>query len=152
MVSHETKSGEDLNLGHFLAQTFVVYMKTYALHWNYEGPKFHGVHMLTEKQYMDMADAIDEMAERMRAMGHVAPISLNQILKFSSIEEFKTSPDGDQSIKELVLAHRSLSTMARKVAEVAEKSKDVFTHDMLIQRSGVHDKFAWMLGSLISMA
>ncbi|PIS10898.1 MAG: DNA starvation/stationary phase protection protein, partial [Bdellovibrio sp. CG10_big_fil_rev_8_21_14_0_10_47_8] len=61
------RHGSDMDLRTFLSQTFVVYMKTYALHWNYEGPRFYGVHHLTEMQYQDMAEAIDQIAERMRA-------------------------------------------------------------------------------------
>lgn len=143
------RHGEELNLRAFLSQTFVVYMKTYALHWNYEGSKFHGVHVMTEMQYRDISEAIDELAERMRAMGNAAPVSLTQILEHSSIKEFKTNADNDDSIRELAQAHRNLSELAKRVANLAEDHQDSFTHDILVQRSGTHDKFAWMLESLI---
>lgn len=131
----------------FLSHTFVAYMKTYALHWNYEGDKFYGIHQLTEKQYRDMAEAIDELAERMRAMGNTAPVSLQQILDHSSLKEYKGGVHSDKAIGELAQTHRNLSTMAKEVAEAAEKNNDPVTHDLLIHRSGVHDKFAWMLES-----
>lgn len=139
----------DLSLRSFLSQTFVVYMKTYALHWNYHGPKFYSVHRLTEMQYENLAEAIDEIAERMRALGNPAPVSLTEILEHSSIKEFKGHADTEQSITELMEAHRALSLAAKNVAAVSEKNNDIFTHDLLVARSGVHDKFAWMLESLI---
>lgn len=140
------REGKNFDLRTFLSQTFVVYMKTYALHWNYEGPMFHGVHKLTESQCRDMENAINELAERMRALKQVAPVSLTQILGHSSIQELK---DNDNHlIKELVQDHRQLSEIARDVAHFAESSGDEFTHDLLVLRSGVHDKFAWMLESL----
>lgn len=135
-------------LRNFVSQTFIVYMKIYALHWNFIGPRFHSVHVMTENQYKNMAEAIDELAERMRALGTVAPVSLMQILEHSSIQEYKSHADDESSLKELAKDHRALSVLAKKAADVAAEADDTYTHDILIQRAGTHDKFAWMIESL----
>lgn len=147
MSKDSPKSGAEKDLRSFLSETFTLYMKTYALHWNYEGPKFYGVHNLTEKQYTELATAIDELAERMRALGTGAPVSLSQIIEHSSLREFKSSASHEQAIKELARSNRELSQFAKDAAEAADEVGDKFTHDMLVARSGVHDKFAWMLES-----
>lgn len=137
------------NLIHFVSETFTLYMKTYAVHWNYHGPKFYGVHHMTEEHYKELAEAIDVMAERLRAKGYKAPVSLEQIIKNSDLKEFQDVA-ADKSIKELAQAHRSLSALAKTCAEDADEAGDLFTHDMLVARIGVHDKFAWMLESFQS--
>ncbi len=139
---------DEADLRSFLSETFVVYMKTYALHWNYEGPKFYGIHKLTETQYTDIATAIDEVAERIRAIGQPAPVSLSQILENSSLKEFRNAQFNDQAIKDLAQSHRKLSQLAKRVAKKAEEEKDLFTHDLMVARSGAHDKFAWLLESV----
>lgn len=139
--------GQEKDLRTFLSETFSLYMKTYALHWNYEGPKFYGVHMLTEKQYTETAKAIDEIAERLRAMGNKAPVSLKQIMEDSDLKEYKNVTPGNGAIKELAASNRQLSALAKEVAKTAEEADDLYTHDMMVARSGVHDKYAWLLES-----
>lgn len=140
------KSSEENNLRNFISETFTIYMKTYAVHWNYQGSKFYGVHHMTEEQYKELAEAIDVMAERLRAVGHKAPVSLEQIVKNSSLKEFQDIA-GDKSVKELGNAHRALSKLAKEYAEAADEAGELFTHDMFVARIGIHDKFAWMLES-----
>lgn len=137
----------EYDLRSFLSQTFVIYMKTYALHWNYVGPKFFSVHKMTEEQYEELAGAVDLMAERMRALGDEAPVSLKQILEHADLREFTRVSNGESAIRELAKSHRLVSELAKKTAEAAEKANDLFTHDLLVARVGVHDKFAWMLES-----
>jgi starvation-inducible DNA-binding protein len=146
--NEKNKESKDLDLRGFLSETFVAYMKTYALHWNYEGAKFYGVHKMTEEQYTDMANAIDEMAERMRALGNSAPLSLQHILEHSSLKEYTNVADNDRSLQELIKSHRRLSENGKLLAKIADENEDPYTHDMIVARVGQHDKFAWMLESL----
>lgn len=132
-----------------LADTFVLYMKTYAVHWNYTGANFFSVHKLTEQQYGELAEAVDEIAERLRALGHEAPISLASILKKTDVGEIKNDDHGQGMLAELVEGHKHLSKHATQVAEALDEAGDVFGHDLMAARVGEHDKAAWMLGSCL---
>lgn len=134
-------------LRHVLSETFVLYMKTYAVHWNYEGPKFFSVHKLTEEHYKNMADSIDDMAERIRALGESAPVSLVSILKDSDLAEIKHNPASDQALQELVRGHEILANSCVEAAKECEQLNDLFSHDLLVLRQGFHQKAAWMLRS-----
>ncbi|HXH73646.1 MAG TPA: DNA starvation/stationary phase protection protein [Bacteriovoracaceae bacterium] len=134
-----------------LADTFVLYMKTYAVHWNYKGGKFFSVHRLTEEQYQELATAIDEIAERIRAKGDEAPISLSSILGSSDLSEMTShSASDDNAIRELVDGHTLLSKRAKEAALSLEQEQDFYSMDMMVARIGAHDKAAWMLRSFLS--
>lgn len=133
-----------------LADTFVLYMKTYAVHWNYQGQKFFSVHKMTEEHYQQLAEAIDEIAERIRALGKVAPISLDSILAKSDLEETRrNNASDDQALLDLVSAHSLLSQRAHQAAEICGNAGDFYSQDIMIQRIGEHDKAAWMLRSFM---
>lgn len=133
-----------------VANAFVVYMKTYAVHWNYHGPKFFSIHKLTEGQYEEQADAIDEIAERIRALGGEAPISLAAIIENTSIKEFSSvRQNQDNLVRELVASNQKLAEQYAEAAHKLEELEDGFSHDMLTQRIGAHEKAAWMLHSQI---
>lgn len=149
MGNQITNVAEALKL--VLADTFVLYMKTYAVHWNYQGPKFFSVHKLTEEHYEQLAEAIDEIAERIRALGHAAPISLETILANSDLEEMRkgNAAGGDQSLLDLISSHSLLAKRAHQAADMAEAAGDLFSQDMMIGRIGEHDKAVWMLQSFL---
>lgn len=145
------KSNDYLKL--VLADTFVLYMKTYAVHWNYKGAKFFSVHKLTEQHYQELAEAIDEIAERIRANGDEAPISLENILNNADLKEMSSSgANDDTALKELVASHQLLAKRAKEAAESLEKEGDLFSTDMMVGRIGAHEKAAWMLKSFLSGA
>ena len=130
------------------SSAFVLYMKTYGVHWNYHGPKFFSIHKLTDEQYRDQAEAVDEIAERIRALGGTAPLSLNSILEDSSIKELSgpnTRPD--EMLRSLISSHHKFSAECLAAAKKLEEMDDKFSHDMVVARIGAHDKFAWMLHS-----
>ncbi len=131
-----------------VSNAFVVYVKTYAVHWNYHGPKFFSVHKLTEEQYGDQAEAVDMIAERIRALGGEAPISLAHILEDTTIKEFTSmSRNQDDILVDLVVSNQKLAEQYSKAAEELQKLGDSYSHDMLVQRIGTHEKAAWMLHS-----
>jgi starvation-inducible DNA-binding protein len=133
-----------------LADTFVLYMKTYAVHWNYQGPKFFSVHKMTEEHYQQLAESIDTIAERIRAVGKPAPISLQTILANSDLEEIsKNHATNDQALHDLISGHTLLSKRAHEAANACEENSDLFSQDMMIQRIGEHDKAVWMLRSFL---
>lgn len=138
------------SLQKFLADSFVLYMKTYAVHWNYQGSKFFAVHKLTEQQYGELYSAIDEMAERIRAKRDVAPFSLQNMLQNADLDELQSDEGrSDRSVRNLVESHQTLAMEAKRaIDELGDK--DPFTVDMLTSRIGAHDKAAWMLRSLLA--
>ncbi len=144
-----SQTSEQLKL--VLADTFVLYMKTYAVHWNYKGAKFFSVHKLTEQHYEELATAIDEIAERIRAKGDDAPISLSSILSSSDLSEMDgKSASNDSALAELVEGHMLLAKRAKEAAKKLEEENDLFSNDMMIARIGAHEKAAWMLRSFLS--
>ncbi len=142
-------SGGPEHLKRVLADTFVLYMKTYAVHWNYKGAKFFSVHKLTEEHYKNLADAIDEIAERIRALGADAPISLASILTSSDLAEMDRSEMNDKALRELVAGHELLAKRAHEAADALADESDDFSNDMMVGRIGAHEKAAWMLKSFL---
>lgn len=135
-------------LKQFVADSFVVYMKSYAVHWNYHGPKFFSIHKLTEAQYEEQAEAVDALAERIRALGGKAPLSLADILAEANINELKgVSENQDSLIQQLYESNVNLAQKARALAPQLEELGDKFSHDMVVARIGAHEKAAWMLHS-----
>lgn len=132
-----------------LSDTFVLYMKTYAVHWNYTGSNFFSIHRLTEEQYKELAEAVDEIAERVRALGHEAPISLEAMLEASDLKEIGNGKmAGGAMLEELARGHDVLAKKAKQSADAAEENDDYFSHDMMVARIGAHQKAAWMIKSM----
>ncbi len=137
------------HLKRVLADTFVLYMKTYVVHWNYTGSNFFSVHKMTEAQYTDLAEAIDTIAERIRAIGTEAPISLSDVLRTADLKEMSGDSDPAASIRELAAGHVLLAKRAKEAADATAEADDDFSNDMMIGRIGAHDKASWMLESLV---
>lgn len=149
MGTQSSQSHLDL-LTQVLSDTFILYMKTYAVHWNYQGANFFSIHKLTEAQYEELAEAIDEIAERVRALGHEAPISLGDILAAGDLKEIKnTGISSSAMLEELGRGHDLLAKRAKQAADAADEADDDFSNDMMVGRIGAHQKAAWMLKSLI---
>lgn len=144
------KTDENAGLKKVLADTFVLYMKTYAVHWNYKGSKFFSVHKLTESQYEELAEAIDEIAERIRAKGDEAPFSLADIIQSSDVSELKAHSAGDdRALQDLADSHRELSKKAKEALDGLDDAGDDFSVDIMTRRIGAHDKAHWMLQSFL---
>jgi starvation-inducible DNA-binding protein len=136
-------------LSHLLADSYTLYLKTHNFHWNVTGPMFNTLHLMFEGQYTELATAVDEIAERIRALGHPAPGSYAQFTKLSKVKEETGTPAAEEMIKQLVEAHETVARTARSVFPTAEEASDEPTADLLTQRLQVHEKTAWMLRSLL---
>ncbi|MEO1013585.1 MAG: DNA starvation/stationary phase protection protein [Pseudomonadota bacterium] len=132
-----------------LADTYVLYMKTHSYHWNVTGPQFHTLHTMFEEQYREMWAALDELAERVRALGHFAPASGAAFIERAAIESAEAEPPaaGDM-IKTLLADHEALIRRAREALETADDADDDASEDLLTQRIQSHEKTAWMLRSM----
>lgn len=137
-------------LSHLLADTYTLYLKTHNFHWNVTGPMFATLHELFEEHYIELAAAVDQIAERIRALGFPAPGSFRQFAELSSIEEETGRPDAEEMIRQLVLGQEAVVRTARSILPTAGDTNDEPTIDLLTQRMQIHEKNAWMLRSLLA--
>ena len=135
-------------MGRVLASSYVLYHKTHAFHWNITGPMFYSVHKLTDEQYQELAKAIDDIAERIRAIGFTAPTGLTKYIKESAVEDVDGLPTAGEMIEQLARDHQAIATQLRDAVLEAEKADDVYTADLLTARIGAHEEAAWMLNAL----
>ena len=136
-------------LSRLLADNFSLYLKTHNFHWNVTGPMFQTLHVMFEAQYNELWLALDQIAERIRALGFPAPASYSEYARLSSIPETPGIPDAKEMVRLLVQGHEAVAKTARKIFPAVEKASDEPTADLLTQRLQVHEKTAWMLRSLL---
>ncbi len=139
-------------LSHFLADAFTLYLKTHNFHWNITGPMFNSLHVMFEGQYTEQWNALDEIAERTRALGFNAPGSYAEFIRLSSIPEepgLTDAADWREMVRQLVVGNEAVCRTARKVLATADKAGDDPTVDLMTQRLNIHEKNAWMLRSLL---
>ena len=149
-LSDEDRKVVSEGLSRVLADTYTLYLKTQNFHWNVTGPHFGPLHTLFEEQYNELRLAADEIAERIRALGHFAPGSYAQFTELKSIAEAPSSPpNAEDMVKQLTGDNEALSRLARSVQTTAENAGDEVTIGMMVDRMAVHEKAAWMLRSHI---
>ncbi len=139
-------------LSRLLADSYTLYLKTHNFHWNVTGPMFMTLHQLFEEQYTELALAVDEIAERIRALGRPAPGSYNEFQALTSIHDDAGPLDAQAMIAALVSAQETVARTAREVFPIVDAAGDEPSADLLTQRMQVHEKNAWMLRSLIEEA
>jgi starvation-inducible DNA-binding protein len=132
-----------------LADTYVLYLKTQNFQWNVRGPEFYSLHILFEKQYEELAEAVDEIAERIRALGFYVDASFSGFKEASSVKEENKVLNIKEMLTSLIEGHEILIRNARRVAEIGDKEGDFATVDMLGKRLGAHEKMAWFLRSFL---
>lgn len=136
-------------LARVLADTYTIYLKTHAFHWNVEGPMFNTLHLMFMEQYTELWNALDLIAERIRALGLPAPGTYAEFAKLRSIDETAGVPEAMEMVRLLVAGHEAVARTVRTVFPMADKAHDESTADLLTQRLQVHEKTAWMLRSLL---
>ena len=151
MSSGDRKDVAD-GLAHFLADAFTLYLKTHNFHWNVTGPMFNTLHVMFEAQYTEQWAALDEIAERIRALGFNAPGSYAEFTQLSSIHEepgLADTADWREMVRQLTVGNEAVCRTARAVLKTADDASDDPTVDLLTQRLHTHEKYAWMLRSLL---
>ena len=136
-------------LGRLLADTWVLYGKTHGFHWNVTGPMFNSLHGMFDTQYNELWDSLDDIAERIRALGIPAPFGDSKLTQLATIKEADSIPTAMEMVAQLVGDHEAVARTARSVFEIADTANDQPSADLLTQRLQVHEKTAWMLRSLI---
>ena len=134
-------------LSALLADSYTLYLMTHNFHWNVTGPHFNSLHAMFMQQYTEQWNALDVIAERIRALGFAAPGTYKQFVKLTSIKEVEGVPKAEEMIRLLVDAHETVARTARSIFSIIEEANDQPTADILTQRLEVHEKTAWMLRS-----
>jgi starvation-inducible DNA-binding protein len=133
-----------------LADTYTLYTKTQGYHWNVTGPMFPTLHLMFEEQYVELRDAVDEIAERIRALDYPAPGSISEMAGLTSIPEDKGTTEALDMVSHLAEGHEAVIGTARDLLETAKAGGDVATEDLATGRIQVHEKTAWMLRATAS--
>lgn len=137
-------------LSALLADSYTLYLMTHNFHWNVTGPQFNSLHQMFMDQYTEQWNALDVIAERIRALGHPAPGTYREFVKLASIKEVEGTPSADDMVRHLVAAQEATARTARKLFPVVNDANDQPTADILTQRLEVHEKTAWMLRSVLA--
>ena len=144
IAEHQRKALAE-GLARVLADTYTLLGKTHGFHWNVTGPMFHSLHEMFQEQYEDLTAAVDEIAERIRALGHFAPGSLSQFLKLAQIQDEHGVPSATTMVEQLVRDNEQVVRGCRQVVRLAQDAGDTVTEDLMNQRMSAHEKAAWML-------
>ena len=136
-------------LSRLLADTYTLYLKTHNYHWNVTGSMFNTLHLMFETQYNELALAVDLIAERIRALGHIAPGTYAAYSRLSSIKEEESIPKAQDMIRQLMEGQEAVVRTARSIFPVVNEASDEPTADLLTQRMQIHEKNAWMLRSML---
>lgn len=139
-------------LSHSLADAYTLYLKTHNFHWNVTGPMFNSLHTMFENQYTEQWTALDDIAERIRALGFNAPGSYKEFMALTSIAEENGLDETcawEEMVRQLVTGNEAVCRTHRQTLESADEANDQPTVDLMTQRLQIHEKNAWMLRSLL---
>ena len=149
-ISTENRQWIAEGLSRLLADSYTLYLKTHNYHWNVEGPLFNTLHLMFEGHYTELATAVDEIAERIRALGVKAPGSYAAFADLASIREATGEESAEEMIRELVRGQEAVVRTAREAFKAADAANDEPSADLLTQRMQIHEKNAWMLRSMLA--
>jgi len=136
-------------LSRLLADSYTLYLKSHNYHWNVTGPMFQTLHLMFETQYNELALAVDEIAERIRALGYPAPGTYREFAELASVTEDDSLPAATDMVRNLVTDHETVIGTARSTLAVAEAAGDAASADLATRRIDIHEKTAWMLRSML---
>lgn len=148
-LSTEAREATVTSLTQYLADSYVLYAKTHNFHWNVEGRHFRDLHKLFQDQYEDLAESVDETAERIRMMGEYAPGTLKHFIEVAQITEATEVPSDVDMVTTLHGDHELLARALREYISKLQEGGDEGTADYFIKRLQVHEKTAWMLRSML---
>jgi starvation-inducible DNA-binding protein len=144
-LDSQSRTSVAQGLAKLLADSYAVYLKTHGYHWNVRGPNFAALHQLFMDQYTEMWTAIDDVAERIRALGEFAPQGYRSFANLSSIGDGDPEKGAEEMLRELQRDHETLIATARAALPAAQKAGDEVTVSLLSDRLLAHEKHAWML-------
>jgi starvation-inducible DNA-binding protein len=133
-----------------VADSYAVLGQTHICHWNVRGHNFFSLHTAFEEQYTELFTAVDEIAERIRALGALAPGGLGNLAKMAGIKEIAEDTAADAMVDHLVKTNKKLVANLVKARDASAKANDAETEDLMIARIQVHEKTIWMLESFLA--
>ena len=148
-INEKDREAISADLARLLADSYTLYLKTHNYHWNVTGPMFSTLHNMFEEQYTELATAVDEIAERIRALGVTAPGSYREFSALASVDEAAGGESAEEMIAALVAGQETVVRTARQAFPAADAANDEPTADLLTQRMQIHEKNAWMLRSML---
>ena len=149
-ISDKDRAAIASGLSRLLADTYTLYLTTHNFHWNVTGPMFNTLHAMFMQQYTELWNAVDPIAERIRALGHPAPGSYAQFGQLASVADAPAAPPKAlEMVRILVKGHEAVARTARDLFPLVNEANDQPTTDLLTQRLDIHEKSAWMLRSLL---
>lgn len=148
-ISEQNRKRLSQGLSKVLADSYLLYIKTHAFHWNVKGPMFNTLHLMFEEQYNELFAAVDEIAERIRALGYPAPGSYKNFSELSTVKESEGELNASEMIKELLDGQETVIRTLKDLVSVADQANDQATADLATARIKQHEKVAWMLRSLL---
>ncbi len=146
-ISETNREKIAAGLSKVLADSYMLYLKTHNYHWNVTGEHFHSLHEQFEGQYTELAAAIDEIAERIRALGHRAPGSFREYNELTTIDEDTDQPNAMEMVRRLAVDNETVLRTAREALPACEEAGDEASIDLITERLHTHSKTAWMLRS-----
>jgi starvation-inducible DNA-binding protein len=146
------KDRQDLanQLGNVLGDTYMLLVKTHVYHWNVVGPLFLPLHELTEVHYKDLFEAADVIAERIRSLGYIAPLSFTSLESKTKLSEENSNRSAAEMVQQLIEDHEQMVRRIRGITARAAEHEDFVTHDLLNARLAFHEKAVWMLRAIIA--
>lgn len=135
-------------LKRLLADTYTLYLQTHNFHWNVTGPMFRNLHLMFEEQYTELATAVDDIAERIRTLGIIAPGTYRAFSELSSIKEVEQVPPAEEMLEILTHNHEQVVKICRDALKAAQAGDDESTIALVSDRMRVHEKTAWMLRAM----
>ncbi len=148
-LTDEQRTQSVAALKKLLGETYALYAKTHGYHWNVTGPRFNSLHTMFMTQYTELWAALDEIAERIRALGHFAPGSPGEMTDLATIKPDNGIPEAGDMVANLAKAHEAVSRAAKEGLKVAEETGDAVSADLFTQRAQIAEKTAWMLRASI---
>lgn len=146
-LSLQSRQTISSGLATLLANTYTIYLTTQNFHWNAAGREFFNYHILFEKQYEELAQAVDEIAERVRALGHYVDGTFAGFQNLATVNQVDKVLNIKEMLHHLIEAHEHLICHARTLAGIADREGDFATVDMIGRRLGSHEKMVWFLRS-----
>ena len=144
-ISNDDRAKIAEGLSRLLADSYTLYLKTHNFHWNVTGPMFRALHLMFEEHYIELRDAVDALAERIRSLGHIAAGGFGDFARLSNIPDGDGTIDAMAMVRGLAEGHETCARTARGVVRMAEDAGDVATADLATVRVETHEKTAWML-------
>lgn len=139
-----------LALGKLLADTHALYLKTHGYHWNVRGPQFPALHHLFEEQYKSLWASLDEIAERIRALGALAPQGYASMANLTGVKDGDPHWSAQEMLRDLLTDHEQVCGTVKAAIQAAEAARDAATVDLLNDRLAAHEKHAWMLRATLA--